>query len=113
MRHNPLGNTVKRLCEKAGLSGYFTNHSLRATCTTRLFENNVDEQLIMQRTGHSTTSGVCLYKRIGEKLKAITSDVLNGSSRTQQQHKVVEKCKESKDQEMESGVSSVDKEKSQ
>ena len=28
-----------------------TNHSLRATAATRLFEAGVDEQLIMQRTG--------------------------------------------------------------
>ena len=38
----------------------------------------------MQRTGHSTTSGVRSYKRIREKLKAITSDVSNGSTRIQQ-----------------------------
>ena len=52
--------------------------------TTRLFENDVDEQLIMQRTGYSTTSGMRSYKRIEEKLKAIMSDVLNGSTRIQQ-----------------------------
>ena len=34
----------------------------------------------MQRTGHSASSGVRLYKRIGEKLKNITSEVLNGST---------------------------------
>lgn len=77
--HNILGQTVKRLCQKAGIKGHFTNHSLRATAATRLFESKVDEQLIMQRTGHSTTSGVRSYKRIGEKLKNITSDVLNGN----------------------------------
>jgi len=70
---------------KGWLVWIFTNHSLRATATTRLFENNVDEQLIMQCTSHSTTSGVHSYKR---KLKAITSDVLNGSTRIQGQHKV-------------------------
>ena len=64
--HNPLGTTVKCLCKKAGLSGYLTNHSLRAKTATRLLENNVDEQLIMSCIGHSTTSGVCSYKRTGE-----------------------------------------------
>ena len=59
------------------MTGYFTNHSLRATAATRLFEAKVDEQLIMHRTGHSTTSGVRSYKRVGEKLRAVTSDVLN------------------------------------
>ena len=53
------------------------NHSLRATAATRLFEAGVDEQLIMQRTGHLTTAGVRSYKRVGENLRSITSDVLN------------------------------------
>ena len=100
---------MKRLCEKAGMSGYFTNHLLRATATTSLLENNVDEQLIMQYTGHSTTSGVRSYKRIGEKLKAITSDVLNGNTGML----AGDKHKESMDkhQEVEStGVSCVDTE---
>ena len=72
-----LGCVVKRLCASAGLQGHFTNHSLRATAATRLFKAGVDEQLIMQRTGHSTTAGVCSYKRVGEKLCSITSEVLN------------------------------------
>jgi len=75
--HNSLGNTVKRLCDSAGVQGYFTNHSLGASTATRLFEAGVDEQLIMLRTGHSTTSGVRSYKRIGEKLRTVTSSVLN------------------------------------
>ena len=56
--HNSLGNTVKRLCDSAGVQGYFTNHSLRASTATRLFEAGVDEQLIMLRTGHNTISGL-------------------------------------------------------
>ena len=32
--HNALNQTVKKLCEKVGASGYFTNHSLRRTCAS-------------------------------------------------------------------------------
>ena len=35
----------------------------------------------MLRTGHSTTSGIRHYKRVGEKMKMLTSDVLNGAKR--------------------------------
>ena len=45
--HNILSKTVPRLFKEAGLSGYYTNHSLRATAATRLFEAGVDEQLLM------------------------------------------------------------------
>ena len=36
----------------------------------------------MDRTGHSTTSGVRAYKRVSEKLREVTSDVLNGVETT-------------------------------
>ena len=74
--HNVLQKTVRRLCESAGFDGHFTDHSLRATTATRLFEAKVDEQLIMQRTGH-TSRAVRSYKRVGEKLRVVTSDELN------------------------------------
>ena len=45
--HNTLAGTVSRICKKAGVSGYKTNHSLRVTSATRLFQNGIDEQLIM------------------------------------------------------------------
>ena len=56
--HNPLGSTVKRLCESAGITGYKTNHSLRVTAATRLFRRGVDEQVIMNVTGHRSVDGI-------------------------------------------------------
>ena len=58
-----LANTVKCLCEKGGICGYKTNHSLRVTTATRLYQSGADEQLIMERTGHRSTDGVRVYKR--------------------------------------------------
>ena len=75
--HNVLQKTVCQLCESAGFDGHFTNHSLCATTATRLFEANVDEQLIMQWTGH-TSNTVRSYKLVGEKLSVVTSNVPNG-----------------------------------
>ena len=45
----------QNMCSLAGVERYKTNHSLRTTCTTRLCENNVDDQLIMERTGHGSS----------------------------------------------------------
>ena len=39
--HNALNQTVKKLCEKVGASGYFTNHSLRRTCASRLYHSGL------------------------------------------------------------------------
>ena len=49
--HNKLASTVKRLCEQAGISGHRTNHSLRATAATRMYDMGIDEQLIWEKTG--------------------------------------------------------------
>jgi len=59
--------------------GYFTNHSLHATAATCMFHARVDEQLIMHRTGHSSTSAVCSHKRLSDPLKEMTSSVLNSN----------------------------------
>ena len=48
---NRLSTIVANLCKKAGLSGYFTNHSLRATAASRLYQNGIEEQLIQEQTG--------------------------------------------------------------
>ena len=58
---------MKKLCDQAGLSGKYTNHSLRATCATRLFQAGVDEQLIKSVTGHRSEA-VQDYKRENPKL---------------------------------------------
>ena len=49
--HNKLASTVKRLCEQAEISGYRTNHSLRTTAATRMYDMGIDEQLICEKTG--------------------------------------------------------------
>ena len=57
-----------------------TLHESFTMCDFRypwLFDAEVDEQLIMTRTGHSSTDGVCAYKRTSDKLRQLTSDVLN------------------------------------
>ena len=75
--HNTLGSTIPRLFKAAGISGHFTNHSLRATSATRMFDAGLDEQLIMSCTGHSSTGGVRSYKRVTEQLQEKTSKILN------------------------------------
>ena len=61
--HNTLDQTVARLCSMAGITGFRTNHSLRSTTATRLYQAGVDEQLIMETTGHRSLEGVRSYKR--------------------------------------------------
>ncbi len=41
----------------------YTNHSLRATSTTRLFASNVPERVIQEKTGHRSMAGLRAYER--------------------------------------------------
>ena len=57
---------MKTICEKGELTGHYTNHSGKRTCATQLYNQNVDEQEIMRRTGHRSTTAVRKYKRASD-----------------------------------------------
>lgn len=71
-----LAGVVGRIMKKAGYQGHFTNHSLRATCATRLYNRSVPEQLIQETTGHRSTDGVRSYKRSSEEQKMETNKLV-------------------------------------
>lgn len=73
-----LGKVVNSLLGKVGSSGKITNHSLRATAASRLYQHNVDEQLIQERTGHCSDS-VRSYKRTDSKQLHEISEILYGN----------------------------------
>lgn len=71
-----LQKPVGKLCEQAGFSGHFTNHSLRATAT-RLYDAGMDEQLIAEKTGHRS-SAVRSYKRTQDAQLVKVSEIIHG-----------------------------------
>lgn len=79
--HCTLSGTVAKMCKAADIPGFKTNHSLRATTATRLYQAGVDEQLIMERTGHHSIDGVRNYKRTNAEQQENLSDILSLSKR--------------------------------
>ncbi|CAC5373452.1 unnamed protein product [Mytilus coruscus] len=75
-RHS-LANIVASICQEAGIGGYRTNHSLRASAATRMYDAGVDEQLICEVTGHRSNA-VKNYKRTNEKQKRKINSVIQG-----------------------------------
>ncbi|XP_038068807.1 zinc finger MYM-type protein 2-like isoform X3 [Patiria miniata] len=75
-RHK-LAQVVAEVCRQGGLAGYRTNHSLRASAASRLYRENVDEQLICEVTGHRSNT-VRNYKRTSENLKRKINSVIQG-----------------------------------
>jgi len=95
---NTFRKTVSELCQKAGIKGYKTNHSLRATTCTLGLEKGVPEKLIMDRTGHRSVKSLHSYQRVSEIQKQIVSDVLQGAKRefSSFEETEVRECKDSK-----------------
>ena len=65
---NKIKTTVKELCKEGGIDGKFSNHSLRVTCASRMYENDVPEQIIKEVTGHHSDC-VRVYKRTSDKMR--------------------------------------------
>ena len=72
---NRLRNVICDICHAAGLPGYYTNHSLRSTAATKMYQNGIDEQLIMEIMGHRSLA-VCGYKRTSDKQRKMASNCL-------------------------------------
>lgn len=77
---NTISKVVKTLCGKAGMEGFYTNHSLRATAATRMYEADLPEQLICEKTGHRSDA-VRSYKRTGPAQEQAASDAVQGIKR--------------------------------
>ena len=70
---------VPNMCEQAGCIGRYTNHSLRATAITRMYNTGVPEKLIAETSRHKSTKALRQYEHTSqEQQKAVTS-VLNNS----------------------------------
>jgi len=75
---NTLGAMTKKMCINAGLQKY-TNHSLRAYGTSTLFQANVPEKLIQQRTGHRSVEALCQYERTSSAQLLDVSNIMAGA----------------------------------
>jgi len=86
--HNKLNSMVKTMMSEAGVEGYYTSHSLRATAVNRLFQNDVDDKLIKGVTGHRSDA-LHAYKRQTEEQLLKVSKIVQGRCFTQLEHAVI------------------------
>ena len=72
-----LSQTISTMMEKVGIAGNFSNNSLRATTASRLYANNIDEQLIIEQIGHQSNAAH-RYKHSNFDQKMEVSHLLHG-----------------------------------
>ena len=58
---------IKKLCEQAGIEGKFTNHSLRASEPTTLFQCDAPGKVIQEVTSQQSVNALRQYEKVASK----------------------------------------------
>ena len=74
---NTLRLTVSRMLKDCKLDAFFSNHSLRRSRTTRLFQAGVDRKIVKEYTGHRSDV-VDQYQVTSDKQRQELSSILQG-----------------------------------
>ena len=70
---------LKGMLHSAGIDdANKSNHGLRATGISRLYQSGLPEKLIMERPGHISSDGVRAYERSTDKQHQVVSEVWSG-----------------------------------
>ncbi len=78
---NKLYKMVIDMCNRAGILER-TNHSLRATGATELYNAGVPEKIIKERTGHRSLECLRMYERTSDKQQDAVSRILSAKTET-------------------------------
>ena len=85
---NKLAKMVPEMCNLGNICGHKTNHSLRATGATALYEAEVPEKIIQERTGHRSLEGLRMYERTSEKQHQAVSNILSSATQSTYQTQI-------------------------
>ena len=77
---NTLSSMMKNMSVEAGISSK-TNHSLRATGASTLFQANVPERIIQKTTGHRSVEALHTYEQVSEdQYKSVSKVLMSNTS---------------------------------
>ena len=79
---NKVRSVVKDMLKSAGLDGFFTNHSLRRTAATRLFQSGQNVKLIKEVTGH-ISDAVEKYETTSDAQRMRISSIIQGEEQSE------------------------------
>ena len=68
------------MCSQAGIGGNTTNHSLRATGATQMYNKGAPEKLIQERTGHRSLEALRAYERTNSSQHQAVSNLSTTTS---------------------------------
>ena len=96
---NAIKKVVTTMLKDANLDGFFTNHSLRRSRTTRLFQAGLDHKLVKEFTGHASDA-VDQYQITSHEQPEDVSHIISGEKDPQKTHKNadIEICDQQKEE---------------
>lgn len=77
VRINVLKGILPELAEKSDVTVHYTNHSLRLTAITHVFNCGVPEKVIAENSGHRSTKALRCYERTSEEVQQVVTKVIN------------------------------------
>ena len=72
-----LKKIVPDICQKSGCNTKYTNHSLRATAITRMFNGGLPEKLIAENSGHRSLKALRQYEHTSSEQQKLVSETIN------------------------------------
>ena len=85
-----LSKTVKEMLKSAKLNEFFTNHSLRRSTTSRIFQNGIDRKLVKEYTGHILDAVDCYQITSDEQHKCMSRIIQGNQSKNDKQESKLE-----------------------
>ena len=73
---NTMKDILRKLSSESGCGVSYTNHSLRATATTRMFCSGVPEKVIAEKTGHRSLKALRFYERTQPEMRKAVDAVI-------------------------------------
>lgn len=77
---NLLKSMLPDISEKSEVGVRYTNHSLRATAITRMFNSGVSEKIIADTSGHKSIKALRCYERKSEHQQQQVTAVINNGT---------------------------------
>ena len=79
---NSIKQFLPSICDACGFGRKYTNHSLRGTAITRMFEGKIPEKVIADKSDHKSIQGLRCYETISVEQDQAAGKLINGINKS-------------------------------
>ena len=84
---NQLKNMLPDLSQMSGIGVRYTNHSLRATAITHMFNKGVPEKIFAETSAHRSTKALRFYERTCVEQQVVTAVINSTTTKMKEEEK--------------------------